>query len=194
MYVPPRPRAMARAGAEGKRLRSTILLLLASSLSSAPLHPMYLTVRPPAASGPPPFPVNRTSRLGSALRCPVVRLYALMSSSTSSRRSNSPRAAAVMGARWPRLLHESKHAWQHHAGCRWTRARRRSTHRTRAAGSSASRVRERGAGWEWVQAALWPAVLRGWVIGRWVFCGYPLLQQAGVHVQDCCERVRLWGG
>lgn len=39
-----------RAGAEGKRLRSTVLLLLATSLSASPLQPVHLTVddSPPA--------------------------------------------------------------------------------------------------------------------------------------------------
>lgn len=41
---------MSHAGAEGKRLRSTILLLMASSLSASPLHHIFLTVdeSPPA--------------------------------------------------------------------------------------------------------------------------------------------------
>jgi hypothetical protein len=55
-----------RAGAEGKRLRSTILLLMASSLSAVPLHPMYLTVdeSPPAAH--PEDPRRRQQRLAGA--------------------------------------------------------------------------------------------------------------------------------
>lgn len=55
------------AGAEGKRLRSTILLLLASSLSAVPLSPAYLTVDESPPAEHPEDPRRQQQRLAGAV-------------------------------------------------------------------------------------------------------------------------------